>query len=212
MQLTETITVAEIAATSLAAVRIFEKYGIDYCCGGKRPLDEVCREKGHNTDTVQRELDAALAGAPAPPVDWNTASLNSLIHHIVSTHHEYLRTELPAIQIRLDKVYRVYNQRYGPTLTGLPEIYAALRSELEMHIRKEETILLWAGHMLFEIERNGSLTKFEMKPGDRIHVAPKTVHRMTALQDCDIFEVSTPELDDVVRLEDRYGREDAPRT
>ena len=51
-----------------------------------------------------------------------------------------------------------------------------------------------------------------MKPGDRVHVTPKTVHRMTALEDCDIFEVSTPELDDVVRLEDRYGREDAQRT
>jgi mannose-6-phosphate isomerase len=83
---------------------------------------------------------------------------------------------------------------------------------LQYHNRKEETILLWAGHLLFEIEKNGSLSKIEMKPGDRVHVAPKTVHRMTALQDCDIFEVSTPELDDVVRLEDRYGREDAEQT
>ena len=83
---------------------------------------------------------------------------------------------------------------------------------LQYHNRKEETILLWAGHLQFEIEKNGSLTKIEMKPGDRVHVAPKTVHRMTALQDCDIFEVSTPELDDVVRLEDRYGREDAQQT
>ena len=83
---------------------------------------------------------------------------------------------------------------------------------LQYHNRKDETILLWAGHLLFEIEKNGSLTTIEMKPGDRVHVAPKTVHRMTALQDCDIFEVSTPELDDVVRLEDRYGREDAKRT
>jgi hypothetical protein len=46
----------------------------------------------------------------------------------------------------------------------------------------------------------------------RVHVTPKTVHRMTAIEDCDIFEVSTPELDDVVRLEDRYGREDGGRT
>jgi quercetin dioxygenase-like cupin family protein len=45
-----------------------------------------------------------------------------------------------------------------------------------------------------------------MRPGDRVHVAPKTVHRMTALEDSNILEVSTPELDDVVRLEDRYGR------
>jgi mannose-6-phosphate isomerase-like protein (cupin superfamily) len=90
-------------------------------------------------------------------------------------------------------------------------INAGQALSLQYHNRKEETILLWAGRMLFEIERNGSLTKVELKPGERIHVAPKTVHRMTALEDCDIFEVSTPELDDVVRLEDRYGREDAQR-
>ena len=53
----------------------------------------------------------------------------------------------------------------------------------------------------------GPLTKREMKPGEAVHVTPKTVHRMTAITDCDIFEVSTPELQDVVRLEDRYGRQ-----
>jgi quercetin dioxygenase-like cupin family protein len=47
-----------------------------------------------------------------------------------------------------------------------------------------------------------------MLPGERVHITPKTVHRMTAIEDSDIFEVSTPELHDVVRLEDRYGRKD----
>ena len=62
--------------------------------------------------------------------------------------------------------------------------------------------------MQFEITRDGEMTTFEMTPGERVHVSPKTVHRMTAVEDCDIIEVSTPELDDVVRLEDRYGRVD----
>jgi mannose-6-phosphate isomerase-like protein (cupin superfamily) len=79
---------------------------------------------------------------------------------------------------------------------------------LQYHNRKDETIYLYSGRMLFEIEQNGQLQKREMRPGDRVHVTPKTVHRMTAIEDCDIFEVSTPELDDVVRLEDRYGRVD----
>ena len=77
---------------------------------------------------------------------------------------------------------------------------------LQYHNRKDETIYLYSGKMLFEVERNGELTKMEMTPGDVFHVTPKTVHRMTAIEDCDILEVSTPELDDVVRLEDRYGR------
>ena len=77
---------------------------------------------------------------------------------------------------------------------------------LQYHNVKDETIYLHSGRMLFEIERDGVLAPQEMKPGDSVHVVPKTVHRMTAIEDCDILEVSTPELDDVVRLEDRYGR------
>jgi len=77
---------------------------------------------------------------------------------------------------------------------------------LQYHNRKDETIYLYSGRMLFEIEQNGALQTREMRPGDRVHVTPRTVHRMTAIEDCDVFEVSTPELDDVVRLEDRYGR------
>ena len=84
---------------------------------------------------------------------------------------------------------------------------------LQYHNQKDETIFLWTGRMLFEIAEGhegtagGPLTKREMKPGEAVHVTPKTVHRMTAITDCDIFEVSTPELQDVVRLEDRYGRQ-----
>ena len=61
--------------------------------------------------------------------------------------------------------------------------------------------------MLFEIKEGDELVKREMKPGESVHVTPPTVHRMTAIEDCDVFEVSTPELHDVVRLEDRYGRQ-----
>ena len=80
---------------------------------------------------------------------------------------------------------------------------------LQYHNRKDETIYLHSGRVLFEIgDLARNLVRREMRPGDRVHITPKTVHRMTAIEDSDIFEVSTPELDDVVRLEDRYGRED----
>ena len=82
---------------------------------------------------------------------------------------------------------------------------------LQYHERKDETILLWSGRILFEIKEGESLTQREMTPGDRCHITPGTVHRMTALEDSDIIEVSTPELDDVVRLADRYGRGPADR-
>jgi quercetin dioxygenase-like cupin family protein len=79
---------------------------------------------------------------------------------------------------------------------------------LQYHNVKDETIYLWSGSLLFEIEVDGKLEQRHMKPGEAVHVTPGTVHRMTAEEDCDVFEVSTPELHDVVRLEDRYGRQD----
>ncbi len=78
---------------------------------------------------------------------------------------------------------------------------------LQYHDRKEETLLLWSGRLRFELREGDDARSWEMKPGDRVHVRPGAVHRMTAIEDCDVFEVSTPELDDVVRIEDRYGRE-----
>ena len=79
---------------------------------------------------------------------------------------------------------------------------------LQYHNKKDETIYVQSGKMLFEIgPKGGPIEKREMRPGDSVHVTPLTVHRMTAIEDCDLLEVSTPELDDVVRLEDRYGRE-----
>jgi regulator of cell morphogenesis and NO signaling len=134
-------TVAEIAAGSLEAVRVFERLGIDYCCGGKRPLEDVCREKGYEPAQVQEQLDAAMNAPAETERDWNTAPLAELIGHIVSRHHEYLKRELGPLEARVEKVHGVYNQRYGPTLLGLPEVFAGLRSELELHLQKEERIL-----------------------------------------------------------------------
>ena len=80
---------------------------------------------------------------------------------------------------------------------------------LQYHNVKDETILLQSGRLLLEIGAQGQreeLRRIEMKPGDVFHITPGTLHRMTGIEDCDILEVSTPELEDVVRLEDRYGR------
>ena len=77
---------------------------------------------------------------------------------------------------------------------------------LQYHNVKDETIYLYSGLLLFEIQEAGQIVGRELRPGERVHITPKTVHRMTAIEDSDIFEVSTPELHDVVRIEDRYGR------
>ncbi len=143
MQTLETKTVAEIAAESLAAVKVFERLGIDYCCGGKRPLDEVCRENGLSAGAVQAELDAVAAQAAPEQRDWSAAPLSELIGHIVGTHHEYLKRELGPLGERVAKVERVYSARPEAVerVRGLSEIFEGLKSELLMHLRKEEMVL-----------------------------------------------------------------------
>lgn len=79
---------------------------------------------------------------------------------------------------------------------------------LQYHRQKDETVMVWTGRMRFVFFReNESPQHQDLGPGEAFHVTPGLRHRMIALEDCDVFEVSTTELDDVVRLEDAYGRE-----
>jgi mannose-6-phosphate isomerase len=78
---------------------------------------------------------------------------------------------------------------------------------LQYHNQKDETIHVQSGKLLFVVDEGQGLIEKQMNPGESYHIKPLTKHRMVALTDCDILEVSTPELDDVVRLEDAYGRQ-----
>ena len=86
-------------------------------------------------------------------------------------------------------------------------IRAGQRLSRQYHRVKDETLLVQAGEMDLEIGPAGAVEIRRMKAGDVFHVVPGTIHRMIAATDVDVLEVSTPELDDVVRLEDVYGRE-----
>ena len=77
---------------------------------------------------------------------------------------------------------------------------------LQYHEVKDETIFVSSGELELEIKEGEELVKYVLSPGEARHIPPGTVHRMRALSTCDVFEVSTPQLDDVVRVEDRYGR------
>jgi regulator of cell morphogenesis and NO signaling len=138
--MTTTRTLADVAATSLDAVRILERHGLDYCCGGSQSFDEACLTKGLVPESVMQEiLGTQAAGGPAK--DWQTAPLNELVRHIVTTHHEYLKLQLPALDSRLKKVHSVHAARDPETLSRMLEVFGSLRDELEMHMHKEEVIL-----------------------------------------------------------------------
>lgn len=85
-------------------------------------------------------------------------------------------------------------------------IKAGHKLSLQYHQKKDETIHLWSGRMLFVYDEGQGLQERELALGESVHITPGMKHRMVALTDCDILEASTPELDDVVRLDDEYGR------
>jgi len=86
-------------------------------------------------------------------------------------------------------------------------IQAGHSLSLQYHEVKEETVSVQSGRLLFEVGvTEDELESFELLPGEAVHLTPGTRHRMTALEDTIVLEASTTELDDVVRLEDRYGR------
>ncbi len=135
------ITVAAAVLKSNAAIAVFEKYGIDYYCGGSRGLEEVCSEIGVASEDVEREIAAAATAEPSARQDWNAASLRDLIRHIVSTHHIFLKTEMPRVSEMISQVVGSDDSKRGASLEHLKTTFSTARRELELHMQKEEAVL-----------------------------------------------------------------------
>ena len=120
-------------------------------------------------------------------------------------HPEFGRIE----STKVDKPWG-YELRWAITERYLGKVLHINKGEalsLQYHERKDEYQYLLKGAIDMEIGGgDGKLTTHRMKAGDTLHISPGTRHRLTAVEDADVIEVSTPEIDDVVRLEDRYGR------
>src|SRR5690606_21615751 len=129
MQITETTTVAELAAAIPSSVRVFQRLGIDFCCGGKKPLAEACRERGVSADEVIREIDAAQRTAPGVERDWQQEPLEALISHIVTAYHNPLRAELPRLTAMASKVSSVHGAK-ARELARIEGIVAELADDL----------------------------------------------------------------------------------
>ena len=141
MTLTITKTVRDYAIETPQTIPVFEKLGIDFCCGGNRPLDEACAAANLNLDSVLQSLEKALA-EPVPPSDreLRAGSLAELMSHIVKTHHVYVRTQIPEICKLAEKVYGKHGANH-PELETIRNVFQGLGEELMTHLMKEENIL-----------------------------------------------------------------------
>jgi len=129
-------TIGQIAAETPASVRVFERYGIDYCCGGRVAFDEACRGRGLDAEAVRAEIERE-APAAEDQTDWTKAPVNDLIDHILKKHHVYLKTNLPLIEAKVAKVMQAHGEKV-PAIAG---VFAAMKEELDAHMMKEEMIL-----------------------------------------------------------------------
>lgn len=150
-------TVADMVVEDFARSTVFEKYQIDYCCHGKRTLQEVCVEQGLSVGQLSAEL-AQVGGASdaGDPRDWNRAPLVELAKHIVDRHHSYLRTTLPSLAQKLEKVGQAHGERHGTMLRQVAHTFRDLAAELMQHMQKEEMILFPAIERLEEAQQQGA--------------------------------------------------------
>lgn len=135
-------TVRELALESPTAAGVFEKMGIDYCCGGKKTLAQACSAAGVEAGNVVSALNAAesaRAGA-GNTIDWKSAPLAELIRHIQVTHHEYTRKTIARLGPLFDKVCAAHGEKH-PELLELRQTFAGLAGELSPHLMKEELVL-----------------------------------------------------------------------
>ena len=141
MNVTPDMTVAEIATALPRAIPVFQRHGIDFCCGGKRPLGAACEEKGVAADSLIAEIESSRVGPESTEVDWATAPLPDLVAHVVDRYHADLRGELPRLDDLTTKVLGAHGEAHGDTLGPLRDTLRALRAELESHMEKEEHVL-----------------------------------------------------------------------
>lgn len=136
----EGITVGQLVAERPGRARILESHGLDYCCGGKKPLAQACEEKSLDVNLLTREILDYDATHISEGIDWTQAPLAELADHISSVHHAYLQQELPRLEYLADRVFNAHGAKYAH-LAELREVVHHLSSELQAHTNKEEKVL-----------------------------------------------------------------------
>lgn len=140
MTIRDNSLVADIAAAVPSSIPVFQRYGVDFCCGGRRPIGEVCEEQGLSFAELANAIEASAAQRPPAQRDWTSAPLSELIAHIVQTYHAPLREELPRLEGMAAKVEAVHGEK-TPHLARLHRIVEELAADLIAHMQKEELVL-----------------------------------------------------------------------
>ena len=141
----EKTTVRDLVGRYPQTRPVFEKHGIDYCCGGGKPLADAARECGQGLpkliDALKEALARPIGKAETAQRDWYAASLGELVCHIVDEHHAYMKTALPRLRSFISAVLKAHAAQHGNMLSQVQATFNDLDEEISNHLMKEEQVL-----------------------------------------------------------------------
>jgi regulator of cell morphogenesis and NO signaling len=135
-----TLSLAQIVNSNHQAASVFEKYHLDFCCKGKRSLEQACTEQQLSISKVTEDLEIIFTKDNNNTVDFEKMNLTQLADYIVQTHHAYVKNEMPQIYAYLQKISSKHGERH-PELYKIFQAFTAVKEEMEGHMKKEELIL-----------------------------------------------------------------------
>ncbi len=133
-------TLGQIAAADLRKAEVFKKYGLDFCCGGKKTLKQACAEKGLDVTVVEQALQQVAKTSDTHALPFGEWKLDFLADYIVNTHHSYVKKSLPGLLEYAAKVASVHGAQH-PELLRIQALVEAINEELLSHMMKEEKVL-----------------------------------------------------------------------
>jgi regulator of cell morphogenesis and NO signaling len=138
--ITADTTVGAIVAADFRTAGVFESHGIDFCCGGKIPLAEVCGEKGLDPATLLQEITAAQSAPANRSHNYGAWALPFLADYIVNTHHTYLNENTEQIAAYTQKIAAVHGAHH-PEVIEIAAIFNTIATDMTGHLREEEEVL-----------------------------------------------------------------------
>jgi regulator of cell morphogenesis and NO signaling len=153
------LTVGQMVAKDIRKATVFKKYGIDFCCGGKKSLEQVCKEKGLEVNKVRQELENVHQSQPSVE-NYDRWNIAFLADYIYNKHHEYYYQEGPIIKELLEKVAGKHGSHF-PELIQVQTLYLNLAHELSSHFEKEESIVFPFVKALAEAKKTGNMDELK---------------------------------------------------
>lgn len=157
MQVQKETKIGDAVALNFRSAQVFEKFGIDFCCGGKKSIGEACFAKGIDADEVVSSLQNISGNGIT--ADFNSWKLDFLIDYIVNNHHRYVEKMLPLIFLHSQKVAEKHGVNH-PEIAAIAELFVNIKDELEVHLQKEERMLFPYIKRILEMEENDEEVPF----------------------------------------------------